>query len=206
MAHLEFHFDIVCPYAYLGSTQIESICARAGASLSWHPFLLGGVFQALDVDPMFTTKLSPSKARHNHLDAIRWAEHLNIEFAWHPQHPVRTVTTMRALLVTETPRDLVAAFYRAYWVQHRALQEDAVVAEVLEECGYPGAEILQATKRQEIKQTLREISTKAAKRGIFGAPAMFVGDELYWGQDRLHFVEAALRKQNGLPIPTNSVP
>ena len=61
MGHLKYHYDIVCPYAYPGSTQVEALGARVGASLSWHPFLLGGVFQAIAVDPMFTTKLSPSK-------------------------------------------------------------------------------------------------------------------------------------------------
>ena len=168
MAHVEFHFDIVCPYAYLGSTQIEAVCARAGATLSWHPFLLGGVFQALDVDPMFTTKLSPAQAAHNRLDALRWAEHLGVEFAWHPMHPVRTVTTMRALLVTGSPRSLIGAFYRAYWVEHRALHRDEVVAEVLDEHGYAGADIVAETKHDHVKTNLRKVSTNAA--GVASAP------------------------------------
>ncbi|MEC8025171.1 MAG: 2-hydroxychromene-2-carboxylate isomerase [Myxococcota bacterium] len=199
MGHLEYHYDIVCPYAYLGSTQVEALCARVGASLSWHPLLLGGVFQAIAVDPMFTTKLNPSKAHHNRSDALRWAAHLSVDFAWHPGHPVRTVHTMRALLVTESPAELVHAFYRAYWVDHRELNREEVVAQILNETGFDGKAVIERTRHPEVKRHLRDVSTKAAGRGIFGAPAMFVGGELYWGQDRLHFVEAALRRENNLP-------
>ena len=63
MAHLEYHFDIVCPYAYLGSTQIAALCDRHDATLTWHPVLLGGILKSVQVDPMFTTKLSASAVK-----------------------------------------------------------------------------------------------------------------------------------------------
>lgn len=197
--HVEFHFDIVCPYAYLGSTQIEALAARCDATVSWHPFLLGGVFKSIRVDPTFTLKMPAAKTRHNLLDAIRWADFLGVDFAWHPNHPMRTVSTMRALLALADDKDVIAdpapikALYRAYWVDHRDLTDDTELAAVLSECGLDGAALLEQTRSPALKQRLKDVSARAAQRGVFGAPAMFVDGALYWGQDRLEFVEAALK-------------
>ena len=90
MPHLEYHFDIVCPYAYLGSTQMTALCERNNATLSC-AVLLGGILKSVKVDPMFTTKLSPAKAKHNVVDMYRYADMLGVPFQFNPRHPVRTV-------------------------------------------------------------------------------------------------------------------
>jgi len=198
--HLEYHFDIVCPFAYLGSTQVEALCERTGATLSWHPFLLGGVLKTIGTDPTFTLKLSPAKTRHNLLDAIRWADHLGVPFKWHNRHPMLTVTTMRALTLFADDNNAIEdptpihALFRAYHVDGRDIVEEDVLGDVLTELGMDGPALVAQTKAPPVKQRLREISTRAADRGIFGAPAMFVNGELFWGQDRLHFVENALKQ------------
>ena len=139
--HLEFHFDVVCPFAYLASTQVEALCERTDATLSWHPFLLGGVLQATGVTPWLANTLIPQKARHTALDAVRWADVLGVPFAWHPHHPVRTLHAMRALLALTDERGVLRdsapahALYAAYWVHGRDLYDPAVVVDVLDSVG-----------------------------------------------------------------------
>ncbi|MBL91684.1 MAG: disulfide bond formation protein DsbA [Myxococcales bacterium] len=192
MAHLEYHFDIVCPYAYLGSTQITSICEKHQASLSWHPVLLGGILKSVEVDPMFTTKLSPAKAQHNVLDMYRHADMMGVPFQFNPLHPIRTVKVQRALVVAEAPPVLIKKLYDAYWVDSLDLSQESELKAVLDDAGCDGQAILEEIENPAVKAQLRQATDDVVARGAFGVPAMFVGNELVWGQDRLHFVERLL--------------
>ena len=192
MAHLEYHFDIVCPYAYLGSTQITSICEKHQASLSWHPVLLGGILKSVEVDPMFTTKLSPAKAKHNVLDMYRHADMMGVPFQFNPLHPIRTVKVQRALVVAEAPPILIKKLYDAYWVDSLDLSQESELKAVLDDAGCDGQAILEEIENPAVKAQLRQATDDVVARGAFGVPAMFVGNELVWGQDRLHFVERLL--------------
>ena len=193
MPHLEYHFDIVCPYAYLGSTQMTALCERNNATLSWHAVLLGGILKSVKVDPMFTTKLSPAKAKHNVVDMYRYADMLGVPFQFNPRHPVRTVKVQRALVVAQSPEALIHQLYRAYWVDNLDLSQDEVLKDVIDNVGLDGAGILSETENPLIKEQLRAATDAVVARGAFGVPAMFVGDDLVWGQDRLHFVERLLQ-------------
>jgi 2-hydroxychromene-2-carboxylate isomerase len=196
MSHLQYHFDIVCPYAYLGSTQMANLCERNNASLSWHPVLLGGMLKSVKVDPMFTTKLSPAKAKHNILDMYRHADVMGVPFQFNPLHPIRTVQVQRALIVAQANETLIHKLYRAYWVDNLDLSQASVLKDVIDSAGLDGAAVLEETDNPAIKAQLRQATDEVVERGAFGVPAMFVGDELVWGQDRLHFVERLL--QGGL--------
>lgn len=193
MAHLEYHFDIVCPYAYLGSTQIKSIVDRCNASISWHPVLLGGILRSVGMDPMFTTKLPTEKMRHNLNDMYRWADQWGIDFKFHPRHPMRTVTVQRTLIAAGPTQSLIDALYRAYWVDNRDLDDDTELASVLNDAGLDGNALIEQTQDPNIKLQLRSATDRVVERGAFGVPAMFVGETLIWGQDRLHFVERLLQ-------------
>ncbi|MEL6342567.1 MAG: 2-hydroxychromene-2-carboxylate isomerase [Myxococcota bacterium] len=198
---LDFYFDIVCPYAYLASTQVQALCDRYDTPLCWRPFLLGGLLKAtrLDKDALFTTTLSEQKAHHNRLDVIRWADVRGVAFAWHPRHPVRTLLTMRALVQLADADGVIAdagpihGLYRALWVEHRDLDDADVLAQTLDELGLDGAALVDGTRDPAVKMRLRTLTDDLAARGGFGAPAMFLGDQHFWGQDRLHFVQAALQ-------------
>jgi 2-hydroxychromene-2-carboxylate isomerase len=196
MAHLEYHFDIVCPYAYLGATQIEALCERAGATLSWHPVLLGGILKLVRKDPDFALSMPAAKARHNLLDMLRWAHAWEVPFSMHPRHPVSTVMTQRALIVAGANGQLIHRLYRAHWVENRNLDNPDELAEVLTDAGYDGPTVVEQTRDPHIKQALREATERVVERGAFGVPAMFIGDTLIWGQDRLHFVEQLLTEGN----------
>jgi 2-hydroxychromene-2-carboxylate isomerase len=192
---VEVFYDVVCPYAYLGTTQIGSIADRAGAEVVWKPFLLGGVLKALDnLDP--NEAMSEAKKRHNFLDMRRWAAHFGVPLNIPESHPMRTVLAMRALLAAGEKARVPAtrALFETYWVRGEDITDPSVVAAALTGAGVDGDACVARASDDEIKTELRTRTDEALERGVFGAPTFFVGDEMFWGQDRLHFVERALAR------------
>lgn len=194
---VELYYDVVCPFAYLGSTQIEALAARTGARVVFRPMLLGGVFKALGAPADLTSSMPEAKRRHNERDMHRWAAHWGVPLVVPAQHPRSTVLAMRAILAAGEPSFARAthALYRAYWVEERDVTVPEVVAGVLDGAGLDGSDIATRATSQPIKDDLRARTDEAVSRGVFGAPTFFVGGEMYWGQDRLGFVEAALGAQ-----------
>lgn len=174
-------FDYSCPYAYLASTQAEALAVRTGATLVWKPMLLGGVFAARATPQNLAGTLSPSKARHMRADLARWADLFGVPLISPPEHPRRTVSALRATLAHSCDPAIIHAFYRAYWVEGRAIEDPSVVRDIA------GSVDLEAHR-----DDLRARTATAVSLGIFGAPTFQVGDKLWWGQDRMNFVERAL--------------
>ena len=128
---LDFFFDFSCPYAYLGSTQVEALAERTGAELVPKPILLGGIFRARGVAQNLAAPLNPAKARHNIADLERWARHFSVPLRFPEGHPRRTVTALRSVLAVGPPSmALIHRFYRAYWQEQADLSDRAVVARV----------------------------------------------------------------------------
>lgn len=209
---LEYFFDFSCPYAYLGSTQIEAACRRRGADLEWKPMLLGGVFRAVGTPQNMSAGMPPAKARHNLEDMHRWARLWGVPLAVPAAHPMRTVRALRALLALPRQRwpAAIHELYRTYWVDGGDVSTPEVIDAALERAGAGAAarsRALAANDDPAIKAELRRRTDEAIERGVFGAPAMFVsgGDALepamFWGQDRLELVEAALGGSAPEPAP-----
>jgi len=199
---LDFWFDYSCPYAYLASTQVEALAARAssGARLAWRPMLLGGVFAANGTPQKLFATLPPAKAAHNARDLDRWAELFGVPLVMPAGHPLRTVEALRATVACGVDPRVVHGFYRAYWVQGRGPSEEATLRRVLADAGHDPGRVLEAIARPEAKEDLRRRTEEALQLGIFGAPSFVVdGARMYWGQDRMHFVERDLA---GAPPPT----
>jgi len=195
---LDFWFDYSCPYAYLAATQVAALAARTGAELRYQPMLLGGVFAANGTPQKLFATLSPAKAAHNARDLERWARLFDVPLVMPPGHPLRTVEALRATVACGIDPHVVSALYQAYWVQGRGPSEPAVLREVLGAAGHDAERILATIAGPAAKDDLRVRTDRAITRGIFGAPAFVVDDErLYWGQDRMHFVERDLL---GLPL------
>lgn len=202
---LTFYFDFSCPFAYLASTQIERVAARAGAELDARPFLLGGVFRALGVAQNLAGTLSAPKAAHNLADMHRHAALFGVPLAMPAGHPFRTVTALRTLLVVRGEGvgilPLMHALYRAYWVDGVDLSDDGALLSALaavpaeHRAGLEAADLIARTGDPAIKDALRALTDEALAAGAFGAPAMVVGDQLFWGQDRLDFVSRALGQE-----------
>ena len=196
MPSLDFWFDYSCPYAYLASTQVEALAARAGATLTYKPMLLGGVFAANGTPQKLFATLSPTKAAHNARDLERWADLFGVTLVMPPAHPLRTVEALRATVASGIDPRVVRGFYKAYWVDGRGPSEEATMRDVLGAAGQDVDRILATIARPEAKDDLRRRTDEAIALGIFGAPAFVVdGARLYWGQDRMHFVEHDLRQQ-----------
>lgn len=198
-ATLELWFDFSSPYAYLGWTQAEALARRTGATLDLRPMLLGGVFRALNVPPDIHAGLGEAKARHRANDLRRCAVHFDVPLRMPAGHPFRTVDALRALLVVGPPwGPLVDRIFKAYWVESLDIGNADVLKAILDEAGYDGAAVLRKTHDEEVKADLRRRTDEAVAKGVFGAPTFVVDGSLYWGQDRLDMVEAAL---GGSPAP-----
>jgi 2-hydroxychromene-2-carboxylate isomerase len=191
---LDFWFDYSCPYAYLGATQVEALAARTGAELRYRPMLLGGVFAANGTPQKLFATLSPAKAAHNARDLDRWADLFAVTLRMPAGHPFRTVEALRATIACGIDPRVVRRLYDAYWVDGRSPSDEAILREALSAAGHDAARILAAISLPEAKDDLRRRTDEAIALGIFGAPAFVVdGARLYWGQDRMQFVEHDLR-------------
>lgn len=210
--HVEFWFDLSCPYAYLASGSIEARCRAAGATLDLAPMLLGGVFRDTGAGAGPMASLSAAKAGHNAADMTRWAARLGMPFRMPAHHPARTVRALRTLLGLPGDRWSAAmhALYAAYWQRGEDVADARVIDLALQRAGIDDAMRAEAARRadaDDLKAELRRRTDLAVAHGIFGAPAMriLVGDRpavLLWGQDRLHWLDAVLagwRPDEGAP-------
>ena len=189
---VEFFFDVGSPTVYLAATQLSKIAGRHGATVLWRPFLLGGVFKATgNVSPATV----PAKSRYMGDDLERFARRYEVPFLFNPFFPVNTLALMRGAVAYQQQGRLdqyIEAIFSAMWVTGKNMNEPTIVAEVLDTIGIGAQEFLVAIAAQDVKDKLKNNTEEAVKRGAFGAPTFFVGDEMFFGQDRLDFVDAAL--------------
>ncbi|GIT47864.1 MAG: 2-hydroxychromene-2-carboxylate isomerase [Gammaproteobacteria bacterium] len=189
---VEFFFDVGSPTVYLAATQLSKIAGRHGATVLWRPFLLGGVFKATgNVSPATV----PAKSRYMGDDLERFARRYEVPFLFNPFFPVNTLALMRGAVAYQQQGRLdqyIEAIFSAMWVTGKNMNEPTIVAEVLDTIGIGAQEFLVAIAAQDVKDKLKSNTEEAVERGAFGAPTFFVGDEMFFGQDRLDFVEAAL--------------
>ncbi|WP_419709252.1 2-hydroxychromene-2-carboxylate isomerase [Pseudomonas sp. NFX224] len=192
---VEFYFDLGSPATYLAYTQLPKICEQTDSQLIYIPFLLGGVFKATGNASPATI---PAKGRYMFQDLDRYAKRYGVPLKYNPHFPINTLMLMRAVtgMQLRHPQRFSAfidCLFKALWVAGRSLDEPATVAAVLTQNGFDPNEVLALTADEEIKTALKDNTEKAVQRGVFGAPSMFVDDQLFFGQDRLDFVLEALR-------------
>lgn len=193
MKRIDFFFDLSSPYSYLAATQLPALAARTGAQVAWKPFVLAAVFKATHNNPPI---ISPEKTRWTLQDLHRWADQYGVPFKMSTRWPINAIKPMRLIVAADAQGKAEAvtlAAFRAIWVDDRDVTADAELRALADACGVAG-DPLALIEAPEVKATLRAYGDDAVRRGAFGAPAVFVGDELYWGNDRLHHVEAALRR------------
>ena len=192
---LEFWFDVGSPAAYLAWTQVPQIARDAQASVDYRPMLLGGVFQATgNRSPMEVA----AKGRYMLGDLARCAARYRVPFQHNPHFPINTLMLMRGAvgLQMREPDKLVPyvdAVFKATWVDGRNMNDPATVGAVLHAAGFDPQALLALTQDPEVKERLKAVTQEAVERGVFGAPAFFVGGQQFWGQDRLDFVKESLQ-------------
>ena len=193
-ATVEFFFDVGSPTSYLATKQLPKIAAACGASIAWRPMLLGGVFKATgNASPVSV----PAKGRWMNEDIARWAKRYGVPFAFNPHFPINTLTLMRGATGLQMRRPAELPRYldvveRAMWETPKNLGDPAVLAATLAEAGFDADEFVALAADPEVKAKLVATTEEAVARGVFGAPTFFVGDAMFFGQDRLDFVREAL--------------
>jgi 2-hydroxychromene-2-carboxylate isomerase len=191
---VRFFHDIASPFAYLASTQIERVCAAAGATLEPVPILLGALFRDIGTVDVPLHAMHAAKQAWVQRDLSDWAAIWGVPLRFRTAFPVRSVLPQRVLLAE--PRAM-AAVYRATWVDDRAVDRPLVLAEVLGDAGLPAADLLARAEHPEVKAALRTNTESARQAGACGVPSFEVirpdGERrLLWGQDRLPMLTAML--------------
>ncbi|TDV44968.1 2-hydroxychromene-2-carboxylate isomerase [Pseudomonas graminis] len=191
---VEFYFDVGSPTSYLAYTQLRKICDEMSATLIYRPILLGAVFKATgNASPNDV----PAKARYSIKDLARFAKRYQVPLTLNPHFPINTLSLMRALTAAQILQpqrfiELLEITFGAMWVDALDLNDPEVLPAALMKAGFDPAEILGWVSNPSVKDQLKINTEEAVARGVFGAPSMFVDDELYFGQDRLDFVREAL--------------
>ena len=198
MLQVEFHFDFGSPNAYLSHLVIPAIEARTGAAFVYVPVLLGGIFKLTNnVSPVVANQGIRNKAEYQRLEMRRFMRaHGITAFKLNPYFPVNTLQIVRAAIVAEEEGYLKAyadAVFGHMWAEPKKMDDPEIIEAALGQSGFDGARILARTQEPAIKARLMENTERSVARGTFGSPTFFVGDEIYFGKDRLADVEAAIR-------------
>lgn len=203
---VSFYYDFSSPYAYLAATQLPALAAHCGAEIDYRPILLGGLFRSIGTPMVPLHSYSDAKQRHVRDDLARWARYYDEPFHFQSRFPIQTVTALRLVLLA-APGDererLTLALFRAGWAADEDLNDPAVLERVLTEVGLPPA-LLQRVNEPEVKESLRRNTAEAEALGLFGVPSFVVpqhdgSSQIFFGQDRLPFVAAALRPSRVTP-------
>jgi 2-hydroxychromene-2-carboxylate isomerase len=202
MRKLEFFFDCSSPWTYLAFSRIHDLAARTGAQIGWRPILVGGVFNAVN-QSVYQRRANPEprQSTYSAKDMQDWARLSGIDIKWPPTiFPVKSVDAMRGAFVA-MEHDLLVPYawsvFRAYWGADRDISDRSVLSECATEAGLEPSAYLKRIDEPRIRGLLRETTEELIARGGFGSPTIFIGDDMYFGNDRLPLVEAALDRLPG---------
>lgn len=190
----DYYFDFGSPASYLAFTQLGKLTADTGATAIHKPMLLGGVFQATGNHSPVTV---PAKGKYTFTDFARFAKRYGVPLVSNPHFPINTLMLMRGamgLQMSDAARFMpyCQAIYHAIWVDAKNMNDPATVGQVLHAAGFDPAAMVALANQQTTKDALKAATEAAVARGVFGAPTFFVGEQMFWGQDRLDFVREAL--------------
>lgn len=191
---IDFYFDVVCPYAYLASAQVEALASRCGVPLRWRPVLLGGLLRTVGAPDDPNQGTSAARRRLMVDDRQRTAALVGVPLHEPAAHPRRTVDAMRLVLAAPDGPARAAvthALMEAYWVRGDDVADRRVLAELAVRHGLSA----EAFVRPEVREGLHAATAAAAAGGVFGVPSFAVGERLWWGQDRMGLVERALGRE-----------
>ena len=197
MPNVEFHFDFGSPNAYLAHLVIPSIELRTGATFTYVPVLLGGVFKLTNNrSPAESLAGIRNKSEYQRLETARFVKRHGItRFAPNPFFPVNTLVLMRGAIAARRldvfPR-YVDEIFRHMWAEPKKLDDPDMLRAALLGSGLDADRLLALTAAQDVKDELLANTQRSVERGTFGSPTFFVGGDIYFGKDRLRDVEEAL--------------
>ncbi len=198
---IEFFFDCSSPWTYLAFTAVQPLAKELGARLQWRPFLVGGVFNTVNPS-VYASREHPVPAKQAYMrkDLADWARLQGLEIVFPPRiFPVNSVKAMRGCLWLEPQGKLVPfarAVFAAYWGRDIDISQDAALAEICAGLGVDSAAFFAGIAEPGIKDKLRANTEELIARGGFGTPTMFLdGEDMYFGNDRLPLLRAALLRR-----------
>lgn len=192
---IDFYYDFGSPTAYLAHKRFDYFREQYDVEINYQPMLLGGVHKATKNSPPITVPLKGMYMLQH--DLPRFVKRYQVPFKMNPHFPINTLPLMRGAFAAEklgVSAEYVDAMFTAFWDQALNMADPEVVKQVLVDNNLPADELLALTQDPEIKQQLIDATEAAVKRNCFGAPVMFVGDEMFFGQDRLDFIEEILQQ------------
>ena len=192
---IDFYFDFPSPYAYLAHTQLPRIAAEHGAAIVYHPFRILELMKIVGNRP--TTIECKNKSKYAGADLQRWVKRYKVDFSRNPHSKSFDFAELDrgALVAIEDGRgaEYVTAVFAAIWGKPEDLSQRSVLIDVLRRAGFDAQRLLERASADPVIAQLEAETKAAAERGVFGAPTMFVGDQMYFGNDRFDFVIEALR-------------
>lgn len=198
----EFFFDVSSPWTYLAFHNIQPLCADLGVDIIWRPFLVGGVFNTINPS-VYNNRENPvpAKAAYSRKDLQDWARLSGITINWPSIFPINSVRAMRACFYADEQGVLVpfaTKCFEAYWGRDEDINDTKVLAHISHDVGLDPGTVQAIITTSPYKDRLRDTTQELMDRGGFGSPTMFINDtDMYFGNDRLPLVHAALKKLVG---------
>jgi 2-hydroxychromene-2-carboxylate isomerase len=198
---IEFFFDCSSPWTYLAFSRIEALAAEFRAQIRWRPILVGGIFNTINPSVYASREHPvPAKVAYMSKDIADWARLVGIKIVFRPRvFPVNSVKAMRGCLWLEKQGKLVPfarAVFEAYWGRDEDISQDAVLSPICDRLEIDAQRFFAAIAESEIKEQLRANTEEVMRRGGFGTPTIFLdGDDMYFGNDRLPLLRAALERR-----------
>jgi len=197
--HVDYYASLNSPWTHLGAARLEAMCARHGASLRIFPVDFGAIFPASGGLPL--PKRAPQRQAYRMMELKRWRDFLAIPIVLEPKHfpSPETLGAGCVIAVRETMGDapairLAHRLLKALWQEEQNPFAPDTLSRLITECGLDAAQVM-ALGAEPRWQERRTADTQAAlARGVFGAPSYVIGEEIFWGQDRLDFVERRLAR------------
>lgn len=190
---VDFYYDFISPASYIGWSQIQKIAKATGATINYKPMLLGAVFKAQNNTSPIT---NPAKWAWIQADFQRYADKYELPYNFNPHFIFSTVNALRGALWAKKEgriEDYNAAMFKAAWVDGKDLADNEIMTQVLSDAGFNAEDVINAIQLPEGKSALIDATNEAVDHGVFGAPTFIVGGDLHFGQDRLEWVEKALK-------------
>ena len=196
MTQVDYYLTLASPYAYMGHTRFVDISKKMKASVTIKPVNMGYIFSKTGGLPL--GKRSPARQAYRFQELERWRQHLDIPLILKPQFfPVNDLQASAMVIAADLKGkngiDLAGACLRAVWAEERNIAAPDTLVSIANDLGMDGAELLTQSGSVEVAQIFERNSQDALDIGVFGAPTYAVGEQLFWGQDRLDFLEHALK-------------
>ncbi len=194
---LDFYFDCSSPWTYLAFHAIQPLAAEAAAEIVWKPILVGGVFNAVN-QTVYDSRAKPNPRKQAYMlqDLGAWAKLYGLDIVFPPRvFPVNSVKCMRGAFVALDEGKLVpyaTAAFEAYWGNDLDIAQEAVLADIATRAGLERQHFFAGIETDSCKARLRANTDELIARGGFGSPTIFVGDQMFFGNDRMPLIKAAL--------------